>query len=44
MKETKKRCPRCKNELVIEEDKELAKTYKYACLECEENFFEFEAI
>lgn len=37
-------CPRCHKPLALETEKELQKKYKYYCPECDENYFEFEAI
>ena len=35
-------CPNCYNELEKEKEKEL--DYPYVCRNCDENFYEFEAI
>ena len=40
MKTEERYCPRCDGKLEIEKEKEL--DYPYVCLECDENFYEFE--
>lgn len=37
-------CFRCGTKLRLEKNKELKKTYKYYCPECDENMFYFEAV
>lgn len=37
---TNKRCFRCGSQLLVSDLKE----YKYLCLNCDENFYEFEAL
>lgn len=37
---TNKRCFRCRSQLLVSDLKE----YKYLCLNCDENFYEFEAL
>ena len=36
-----KLCPKCGNELIPETE---IKEYPFQCLECDENFYEFEAV
>ncbi len=38
------KCPKCNKELTKETDKKLKKTYPLVCLNCDENFFNFEGI
>ncbi|MCK9370899.1 hypothetical protein M0R04_13395 [Candidatus Dojkabacteria bacterium] len=40
---TKQLCPKCNKELHIETDESLAQEYKYFCINCQENFYSFEA-
>lgn len=35
-------CPRCNKEISKETNKELIQKYPYVCLNCDENFFQFE--
>jgi uncharacterized protein YbaR (Trm112 family) len=37
-------CPKCKEPLDIETDETLKEEYKFICHNCEENFYQFEAI
>lgn len=37
-------CFRCNTKLKLEKNKDLKKTYKYYCPECDENMFSFEAV
>ena len=38
--ETNRHCIKCENKLLVSDLKE----YKYLCLECDENFYEFETL